>query len=326
MLFPFARRPLARAARCAALAVALAAAAPSQQPRAAAAGASTAVVRGINLAAGGHCDGALGRLSGHLASITDSKLRYRAAFAAAQCGMALDREGAVAEALALLNRGFPKDPQVLYTTTHYFSELANRAAQRLLKQDPGSAEAQELIAEAMVARGQYDEATTAYRKILQQYPRERGIHYQLGRILLAKPMTPEVARAARAEFEAELKVDPASPETEFMLGDMDWHEKQGDEAIRHFRRAIQIDSGYLEAYLGLGMALNAAGKYQAAAPLLEKYVAATPDDPAGHYQLFLAYGRSGEKAKAEKQLALAQSTQAAHRRAPATTEDMLQPH
>ena len=283
-------------------------------------------VRGINLAADGHCERALALLQHHLPAVAGKRLRYRAALASAQCGMSLDREDAVMEALELLNREFPSDPKVLYTTTHDFSELADRAAQRLLNQAPQSAEAQELIAEAMVARGQYQDATAAYRKILAQYPNQPGIHYQLGRILLAKPMTPEIASQARAEFEAELKVDPASPETEFMLGDMAFHDKNAPEAIRHFRRAIQIDAGFTEAYLGLGMALNAVGKYAEAAPSLEKYVAAAPDDPAGHYQLFLAYGRSGDKAKAQQQLALAQSTQAAHRRAPATTEDLLQPH
>jgi Flp pilus assembly protein TadD len=65
-----------------------------------------------------------------------------------------------------------------------------------------------------------------------------------------------------------------------------------------------MDSGFEEAYLGLGMALNAAGKNSDAVGPLESYVKMEPADPAGHYQLSIAYARVGRKADAERQMAL----------------------
>lgn len=75
---------------------------------------------------------------------------------------------------------------MLYLTTRYYSELANGSAQRLLDRAANSAEAQELLAESYQARGEYENATAKYRKILEQYPNQPGVHYQLRRIILAK--------------------------------------------------------------------------------------------------------------------------------------------
>src|SRR5215831_8117854 len=152
--------------------------------------------------------------------------------------------------------------------------------------------------------GRWDDATAQYRKILEQNPNQPGIHYQLGRILLSKPMDPTVTEEAKKEFEAELKVNPTSPSAEFMLGDLAWRNQKTDEAIEHFSRAMQFDTGLSEAYLGLGMALNAAGKYSEAIPPLKKYTEMDPSDPAGYYQLATAYARTGNKPEAERLLAL----------------------
>jgi predicted Zn-dependent protease len=218
--------------------------------------------------------------------------------------------GVVTQALTLLNREFPNDPKVLYTTTQYLSELANRKAQELIQKDPASAQAQELIAGALQARGKTDEAAAAYRKILKSYPKEPGIHYHLGQILVSRPLTPAVVEEARKEFEAELRVNPGSPAAEYMLGELAWRDRNLEEAIGHFRRAIGFDAGLAGAYLGLGMALNASGKYTQAIPPLETYVAMDSSDPAGHYQLSIAYARTGKKLKADRELKLVQEAAA----------------
>jgi len=75
-------------------------------------------------------------------------------------------------------------------------------------------------------------------------------------------------------------------------------------AIAHFSRALKMDSGFEEAYLGLGMALNAAGKNSEAVGPLEAYVKMEAADPAGHYQLSIAYAKSGRKEDATREMAL----------------------
>lgn len=284
------------------------------------------IQRGIDLASTGHCGEALAILRKGTRQIATKKLRYQAEMAAAQCGMSTDEEDVVVESLLWLNREFPSDSKVLYLTTRYYSELANRAAQRLLSRAGDSAEAHQLLAESYQARGEYDNATAKYKQILEQHPNQPGAHYQLGRIILAKPLTPESAEEARKEFEAELKVNPGSPAAEFMLGDLAWRQQNADEAIEHFTRATQLDVSLAQPYLGLGIALNASGKFTQAIASLNRYVELEPGDPAGHYQLAIAYARSGNKQEAERQRALQMDAEKKWNSGPGNTTDLLQPH
>jgi predicted Zn-dependent protease len=257
----------------------------------------------LELAKAGHCGEAMPPLSRSIASITDRTLKYEAEFAVAQCAMSLNRVEATLEALARLNRDFPHDPQVLYVTAHYCEQLASGASQELADKAPTSYQAQELDAESFEAHAKWDDAVAEYKKILTEYPQLPGIHYRLGRIILSMPSTPTTAEDARSEFEAELKIDPNNAAAEFMLGDLARQLERWDDAIAHFSRASTLDVGFLEAYLGLGMALNGEGKYSDAIAPLAKYTKGEPDDAAGHYQLAMAYARTGHKDEAERELA-----------------------
>jgi len=283
--------------------------------------------RGIALGTRGHCKEALPILKSVIPKLQDKDLLHDAVMARAQCGMAVDQRAAVVESLLVLMREFPGDPKVLYLTTRYYSELANRTAQELIEKSPSSPEAESLIAEAFQAQGKWDDAAAQFRKILQQNPNQPGIHYQLGRILLSKPLDPAVTEEARKEFEAELKINPTSPAAEFMLGDLAWRNQKADEAIEHFYRATQFDAGLAEAYLGLGIALNAAGKYSEAIPPLKKYTDMDPSDPAGYYQLATAYARTGNKPEADRLLALQRKVERNKpRMMTLSPEDVAQPH
>src|SRR5437879_10528473 len=109
---------------------------------------SARIEQGVDLAAKGKCPEALAILRKSIPTSVDKQLRYRAAMASAQCGMSVDQADVVIESLLALNRDFPDDSKVLYITSRYYSELANRAAHKLLEKVPSSAEAQELMAEA----------------------------------------------------------------------------------------------------------------------------------------------------------------------------------
>jgi len=283
--------------------------------------------RGITLGTRGQCKEAMPILKQDIPAIKDKDLLHDAVMARAQCGMATDQRDVVGESLLILAREFPGDTKVLYITTRYYSELANRTAQDLIQKAPSSPEAETLIAEAFQAQGKLDDATAQFRKILEQNPNQPGIHYQLGRILLSKPLDPAVTEEARKEFEAELKINPTSPAAEFMLGDLAWRNQNTDEAIGHFSRATQFDTGLAEAYLGLGMALNAAGKYGEAIAPLKKYTELDPSDPAGYYQLATAYARTGNKTEADRLLALQRQIEKSKpRMMTMPPQDLAQPH
>jgi hypothetical protein len=66
--------------------------------------------------------------------------------------LSLDQTETAVESLLLLKREFPGDPEVLYTSTHFFSELASRSSQELAARAPTSPQAQQLEAEALFPR------------------------------------------------------------------------------------------------------------------------------------------------------------------------------
>jgi predicted Zn-dependent protease len=263
--------------------------------------------RGIALAEKGRCREALPLLSKATPRVADGQLKYHAGMATARCAMSLDQTETAVAALLLLRKEFPHDPEVLYITTHFYSELANRASQELAATAPGSSQAQELDAEAFESQGKWDEAAAEYKKILEQDPQKSGIHYRLGRIWLAKPATDAATAEAQKEFEAELKTDPSNASAEFMLGEIARQAGHWDQAAEHFARASRLDDGFSDAFLALGLSFNSAGKFPDAVAPLERYIKMQPSDPAGHYQLAIAYARTGNKDGAAREMALQRS-------------------
>ncbi|HKE21402.1 MAG TPA: tetratricopeptide repeat protein [Bryobacteraceae bacterium] len=264
---------------------------------------SAAAERALKLAEEGRCQEALPLLQRAVPRLLDKQLLHRAAMGQARCAMAREDSQAAVSALMLLKREFPNDPEVLYICVHYFSELATRTAQELAAQAPTSFQARRLEAEAFESQGKWDEAAGMYRGILKQNPKEPGVHYRLGQVLLSKAGDTGPTDEARAEFQKELELDPRNSASEFILGELDRHAGRWDDAVRHFTRASQIDPEFAEAYLGLGISLASASRFADAVKPLETYVKMQPGDPAGHYQLALAYGRTGNREGAMREAA-----------------------
>jgi tetratricopeptide (TPR) repeat protein len=269
---------------------------------------SSATQKGLRLVEAGHCREALPILQKAAPSTTDKEWKRKAGLATVRCGLLLNQVDAAVGALLWLNREFPADPDVLYVTTHAYSDLSTRAALQLASAAPASTQAHELNAEALESQGKWDEAAAEYNTILKQEPNLPGIHYRLGRIILSKPQTPTTVDDARNEFLTELKVDPKNAGAEYILGEMARQAQQWDQAIEHFARASTLDANFADAFLGLGFALNSAGRYQEAVPPLETGVKLQPGNPTGHYQLAIAYNRVGRKEDAKREVALQKET------------------
>jgi tetratricopeptide (TPR) repeat protein len=259
------------------------------------AGSSSPVERGIDLAAKGRCEEALPLLKKFTPSVTLKQLKYRALMATVRCALNRREEQTAANALFDFKREFPEDPEVLYMTSEFFLEIAVRASQELAAVAPTSYQTRELQAETLESQNKWGEAAAIYKKILEENPKLRGIHFRLGRAALSQPESPTSAEDAKKEFEQELAIDPVNAAAEFWLGEIARREGQWDDAISHFTSAAKLDSNYAEAFLALGMALNSAGRFPEAIPQLEQFVKMSPEDPAGHYQLSIAYARTGRK-------------------------------
>jgi predicted Zn-dependent protease len=272
-------------------------------PPAGTADASASARQAVSLASRGRCKEALPVLKRTMAHLADKDLRYRVGMAASRCAMSIDDSATAVDALLFLRHDFPDDPEVLYVSVHFFSQLTNRAAQDLAEGFPTSVQVAKLNAEAFESAQKWDDAIAAYRQILTQNPALPEIHYRIARILLDESSGAKAAEA-KVELDEELKINPDSAATEFILGEIARQAGDFEPAIQHFTRASKLDVGFLEAYLALGMSLSSAGKYAEAIVPLEQYAKMQPADPAGHYQLAMAYSRTGNKAGADHELQL----------------------
>lgn len=269
---------------------------------------SSMTERGAKLAEAGHCDEALPLLKRSFPQTSDKDLKLRIGIDAVRCAMTLNQSDLAVDFLRMLNREFPRSPEVLYLSVHIYSDLSTRASQVLASVAPTSYQARQLNAEALEVQGKWDEAEKEYRRILEENPRAPGIHFRLGRNVLSKPETPTTAEDAKKEFEAELEIDPRNAGAEYVLGELAREAGRIPEAVEHFTRAARLDSGFGDAFLGLGMALVAEKRYSDAIPPLETAVKLQPGNPAGHYNLAIAYGREGRKEDAQREAALQKAT------------------
>jgi tetratricopeptide (TPR) repeat protein len=261
--------------------------------------------QGVHLAEIGRCVEALPVLGKASAEPLTKEMKRRVSLATIRCAMTLDKRGLVLDSLKSLNRDFPDDPEVLYISTHAYSDLATRASVDLARTAPDSSQAHEIRAEALETQGKWDDAAKEYRLILQHYPELRGIHFRLGRLLLSQPNPPaDMAQQAQKEFEAELKIDPSNAGAEYVLGEMARQGGQWDEAIQHFSRATELDAGFGDAFLGLGNSLLSAKRFADAVAPLQTAVKLESRNPGAHYSLATALTRAGRKEEAEREFAI----------------------
>jgi tetratricopeptide (TPR) repeat protein len=264
--------------------------------------ADTAAEHARSLADRGHCQEALPQLSKALGHVQDEDLKRKVGLAGVKCGMAGNDAGRAVSFLVWLNHEFPRDPEILYLSSHVYSDLSLRASNELLTSAPGSPQVHELNAEALETMGKWKEAAEEYRSVLAKDPQMPGIHYRLGRVLLSQPDPPaDVEDKARREFEEELKVDPSNAGANFVLGELARQAENWPVAVEYFSKATKLDASFADAYLGLGRSLLGATKAAEAIAPLETAAKLQPNNPVVHFNLATAYQRAGRKADADRE-------------------------
>jgi tetratricopeptide (TPR) repeat protein len=269
---------------------------------------TAAIKQSLSLAERGKCKEALQLLKKTLTA-GGKELKLKAGVATVSCAVNREQTEVAVEAIQMLNREFPRDPQVLYVTTHAYSDLSTQASLELARTAPDSYQAHEMNAEALELQGKWDAAAREYEVILKQFPSVPGIHYRMARLYLSKPDADATAgEKARKELQMELELDPRNPGAEYLLGELARTAAQWNEAIDHLSRATELDPSFADAYLRLGMSCISAGKFPDAIPSLETYVKMQPTNPAGHYHLGLAYSRVGRSEDAKREAELQRAT------------------
>jgi tetratricopeptide (TPR) repeat protein len=276
--------------------------------------------KAIALAEEGHCKDAIPVLKRAMNGQSTEDAKKKTGVAGLRCSLREDNRDAAMDFIRLLNKEFPKDPDVLYILVHAYSDLSTQTALELGRTAPLSIPAHKLNAEAMEMQGKWDEAQHEYENMIQKEPNLPGLHFLLGRALLSRP-NPDAKTFERAkqEFQKELELDPKNAAAHYILGELASKDENWDEAIAQFSAAAKLDSNFAEAYLSWGFALVTVKRYQEAIPPLRIAERLTPGNPTVHYSLGTALIRTGQKEEAEKEFALHRSlTTTAN--APATNE------
>lgn len=222
----------------------------------------------------------------------------------AYTGLRRDRE-AVKVALEL-ERLYPNDPEVLYQDSRIFGNFAFLDMQKLSSVAPESIWRYQAAAEAFESQGANTEALAQYRKVLAIEPSRPGIHYRMGRTLLARANSTnsrDDEAAAEQEFRAELDVDPLNASAAYEVADTCRRTGRLDEAQQFFERALRSYPDFEEAQVGLAATLIALHRPEQALPLLQKAVALNPEDDAAWFHLVQVYRATGDVNARERAIA-----------------------
>jgi tetratricopeptide (TPR) repeat protein len=178
---------------------------------------------------------------------------------------------------------------------------------KLARIAPDSIWLHQAAGEANESQGQLDEAMAEYRRVLALAPNRPGIHFRLGRVLLARSRQARGDAGAEAEalteFGLELQTDPTNADAAYEIGELMRKAGQFDKAIASFKQAVASYPSFEEALVGLGRALAAAGDPAAALPHLQKAIALNPRDEVAFYQTAQVHRMLGHDAEQQKALA-----------------------
>jgi tetratricopeptide (TPR) repeat protein len=206
----------------------------------------------------------------------------------------------------------PERPDILYGLVsaqlygnHTNGALAN--AQKLHSLIPDDLRATYLLALAEFGVKKWEEAKSYAEQVLKAHPDDREMHLILVDVALNNGHNLPVARE---HVDICLKQNPADPGALYYLGMIQKMEGDVNAAVQSLSKSLTGNPKNADAQGALGALSLQAGDLTRAVPALEQAVLLAPEEAQNHYQLALAYSRSGAPDKAKAQLELYQQMKA----------------
>jgi tetratricopeptide (TPR) repeat protein len=210
------------------------------------------------------------------------------------------RQGVVAALLVLTGIGFAKSPGLVRRVIGFWGVwmvIAIAPTANLLQQQARFAERYGLLALAGVAG-----IGAAFASAAWDRPLGRRIVLGVSVVVLSICAAITVGRGPSyrddGSFYAQwIRTDPGSVSAECGLGSVLLQRGQPDEAVLHFRRALEHKPDFVEALYGLGAALMAQGRLVEAAPPLLEALRLRPSSVEARFdyaKLLEAAGRPGD--------------------------------
>ena len=248
---------------------------------------------------------ALPTLEKVFAASKDPVLRRMAGLHLQRSYSGVGRDQDAAEVALRLSRLHPDDPEILYHSGRLLANLAYLQTMRLAAVAPESVWLHLAAGEANESQGLYEAAVREYRQVVALAPRRPGVHFRIGRALVAKSQnaSAEDLAEARKAFEEELRIDPTNANAAYEIGEL--HRKVGElePARAMFEQALTHYPEFEEALVGLGRTLLALARPAEALPRLQAALKQDPEDEVAHYQIAQAYRALGKTAEQERALA-----------------------
>ena len=254
----------------------------------------------------GHYGEAIPGLEKCLKHSSDNEIKRMCGLELQRAYTGLKKDDKAVEVAMQLNRLFPDDPEILYQTGKVYGNFAFLNMEKLAQLAPTSVWRHLAAAEAHESQGAFDQAIPEYNQVLQQDPHRPGVHYRLGQSFLGRYWqrhSAEDLAAADAQFQQELKIDPANANSAYELGELRRKANRFDEAQQYFEQALQHYSDFPEAHLGLAAVLQSKKLPEQALIHAQRAVAIDPENEVGWYRLSQIQKSLGNNAEQQKALA-----------------------
>jgi tetratricopeptide (TPR) repeat protein len=148
--------------------------------------------------------------------------------------------------------------------------------------------------------GDYEHALACFRKAIQQDPSVKKAHDDAGSALIRLDRPAE----AIPELQAELKLNPDEPDTQYRLAYALLQTGQANQAIDVLRALIAAHPNHARGRYDLGKELLDTGKTEEAIQNLEAAAQLDPERAYIHYQLQSAYRKAARTSDADRELQL----------------------
>jgi tetratricopeptide (TPR) repeat protein len=162
--------------------------------------------------------------------------------------------------------------------------------QKALEINHHDVDAHSNLGAALFQKGQVDDAVAHYKKALEINPNYAQANYNLGLALFQKGQVDD----AVAQYKKAVKINPYYPEAHNNLGNALLQEGQVDEALEQFQKALEINPDYVDAHSNLGITLFRKGQVDDAVAQYKKALEINPDYVNAHYNLANALFQKGQ--------------------------------
>ncbi len=218
----------------------------------------------------------------------------------------LGQDDKAVEVTLELTRLYPGDPEVLYHAGRIFGNYAYLSTVKLAEVAPDSIWLHLAAGEANESQGRTEAAIQDYRQVLAIHQDRPGVHYRIGRTLLARARqsTEDTASEPEAlkEFERELRIDPTNANAAYEAGEIHRKLARFDDALKLFSQAVEHYPDFEEALVAKGRTLLSLGRAQQAIEPLRKSISLNAENDVAWFQLAQAYRAMGNAAEQQKAL------------------------